>query len=361
MLLLGRVLKLKQQRLGIPLVMERLHRGDGFLPWRNTVHQFVGGYLALSCGFAVGREGPVIHLGAAASAALGRLLRVSPEMTRLLSASGACAAIALVFSTPLAAVAFVMEVLLRRWRWDWLPALLLAATVGLLVHDHLVQGSAELRHWMDISAAPALSQWPLLLLMGLGLGGMAYLFNLLLLATIRAASPVPAHWRFLLAALITAGVGLVLPQTLGTLGGIHNLASGEPALGLLLAALLAKFVLVIAALGLGIPGGVVGPTYALGLMLGLSCALLANTLGLGVPVDGFALLGLAAFAGAVLQAPLASLLTVMELSGNLSLMPSTVLVTLPAWLLHRYLANGQSIFVAQLKLQGVELPAAKGG
>ena len=341
LLLLGRLLRLQQQRLGIPLVIERIHRGDGTLPWRNTLHQFIGGYLALSFGFSVGREGPIVHLGAAASAHLGRWLKQPTATLQLLSASGACAAIALVFATPLAAIAFVMEVLLRRWQLSWLPPLLLAAAIAYRAHGWLPVGNAELALWMGSTALPDSAAWPLLVLIGGLIGLIGALFNHLLVSLLKQTQVESSGKRFFLAAMITALLGTMLPYTMGTLGGVHGLFMESPSLGLLLLVLLAKLLMTTTALGLGIPGGVVGPIYGIGLLLGLSFAALATLAGLPLPAETLALLGLAAFSAAVLQAPLTALLTVMELSQQWSLLPATLTTLLPAWLVQRWLCQGQ--------------------
>lgn len=52
---------------GVVHVMERLQFYQGRFPLWNALLQFIGGALALVSGHSVGREGPGVHLGVAAS------------------------------------------------------------------------------------------------------------------------------------------------------------------------------------------------------------------------------------------------------------------------------------------------------
>lgn len=56
------------RQVGVVHVMERLAYHSGRMPWRNAVLQFFGGAPSIMSGHSVGREGPVVHVGAPAAA-----------------------------------------------------------------------------------------------------------------------------------------------------------------------------------------------------------------------------------------------------------------------------------------------------
>ena len=106
------LLKPKDRSVGVVHVIERLDYHQGFLPLKNAAVQFVTAAISLLSGHSVGREGPSIHLGAAAGSSLGRSLRVPNNSVRILVGCGVAAAIAAAFNTPLAGVIFAMEVVI---------------------------------------------------------------------------------------------------------------------------------------------------------------------------------------------------------------------------------------------------------
>ena len=98
------------RRFGVVHVMERLARHRGRLPLRSAIHQFAGGVFGLSTGLSGGREGPAVHLGAAASSLLGEAFRLPDNCVRTLVACGTAAVIGASFNTPWRASS-------SPWRW----------------------------------------------------------------------------------------------------------------------------------------------------------------------------------------------------------------------------------------------------
>jgi H+/Cl- antiporter ClcA len=341
----------KHYRLGIPFVIHRLKLRYGHMPFRTTINQFFGGIFALASGFVVGREGPSVHLGAAGSSLIGHGLKLPYNSIRILCGCGIAAGISASFNTPFAAVIFVMEVVLREYRIHIFIPVMLAAACGSLmtrmvfgqVHELSFIQFQDLEHW----------HYPYLIIFGIVLGGVATLFNNQMMNVMRLFRPVNMVWRLLIAAAITAVVGYFLPQSMGAgLDVAHNFVTGE-SIGLLLAILIAKFVLTLFSIGLGVPGGVIGPVYVIGMLTG---AVLALPLGYfaaeGIDYsNSYALLGIAGLLTAVLHAPLAALSSVMELSYNPAVILPAMLVIVPAYVTSTQLLGNSSIFIRQLKYQ----------
>ena len=87
-------------------------------------------------------------------------------------------------------------------------------------------------------------------------------FNKYLVLIIKQSVKYHIVPRLMLAALITGALGYLVPEAMGTGTSAIDLSlTSELQLGLLLSLLVAKLLMTMFALGLGIPGGIVGPNY----------------------------------------------------------------------------------------------------
>ena len=355
-LLIAYLTGFRHYRLGIPFVIHRVKYHFGQIPFGTTINQFFGGMLALAGGFSVGREGPSVHLGAAGSSFIGQWLKLPYNSIRILAGCGIAAGISASFNTPFAAVIFVMEVVLREYKIHIFVPVMLAAACGSLL-TRAVFGEFNELAFLSFSA---IDGWLYLYLVvfGILLGGLASLFNRNLMFVMRLFSKVSMHWRLVLAAGVTAIAGSLVPQAMGAnFESVHMLFESNPGVLLLSVVLAIKFMLTITAIGLGVPGGIMGPVMVLGMISG---ALLLVPINYFIDAEGlnssFALLGVAGMLTAVLHAPLAALSAVMELSYSPEIILPAMLVIVPAYVTSTQVLKNRSIFIQQLDYQ--KLPYA---
>jgi H+/Cl- antiporter ClcA len=343
----------KYYRLGIPFVIYRVKFHHGLIPLRNTVNQFFGAALSLICGFSVGREGPAVHMGAAGSSMLGHYLKLPYNATRILAASGIAAGISASFNTPLAAVIFVMEVVLREYKVHMFLPIILASACGTIM-SRLAFGSDNYADNFNTTMLDQILHVPSLILTGLFIGCLAALFNQLLLITIRSGQRLPFAPRILTAALVTGAMAALFPAIMGTEDSSLFLALTEaPALTLLLGVLIGKMIATVLAIGLGIPGGLIGPLFALGALAGaLAFQLL---LPIASPLAGhgglYVVIGMASMMATSLNAPMAALVAILELTNNPEIILPAMLVLIPAQLIATQLFGTRSAFLTQMELQ----------
>jgi len=343
----------KYLRTGIPFVLHQLKVRHGVIPFRNTLHQFVGSAVALASGFSVGKEGPAVHLGAACSGFIGNKLKLPNSAIRTLSACGIAAGISACFNTPIAAVIFVMEVILREYKVHIFIPVMIASIMGSMITSSVFGPAHEFEYLQPLSLS--MSHYPVIIGLGIILGVLAYVFNQLLVLTIERANKYPIYTRFVVAALITGALSIFIPYS-------HSMAfipfdlTAEQTLTVKLLSLMlaAKIIMTIAALGLGIPGGVVGPILAIGAITGVSASVAAQQFLPGEHLHtDYALIGMAGFMAATLNAPLAALLAVVELSNQLEIIvPAMIVITTSCVASGQFFKN-RSIFVMQLEVQGL--------
>lgn len=346
----------RHYRLGIPFVIHRVKYHFGHIPFRTTINQFLGGMFALAGGFSVGREGPSVHLGAAGSSFIGQWLKLPYNSIRILAGCGIAAGISASFNTPFAAVIFVMEVVLREYKIHIFVPVMLAAACGSLLTRMVFGGFNELAFLSFTDFNLWLHGY--LVLFGILLGFMASLFNRNLMTVMRFFRPVRMHWRLVLAAVITASAGAMVPDAMGaSFETVERLFERDPGIIILAIVLVVKFLLTITAIGLGVPGGIMGPVMVLGMIAG---ALLLVPMSYVFDTEGltssFALLGVAGMLTAVLHAPLAALSAVMELSYSPQIILPAMLVIVPAYVTSTQFLKNRSIFIQQLDYQ--KLPYA---
>lgn len=344
----------RRVRMGIPYVIHRMKQHYGMLPWRSTVNQFFGGIIALVAGFSVGREGPAVHLGAAASTWVGYHVDTPKNALRTLAACGIAAAIAASFNTPIAAMVLVMEVVLREYKVHIFIPVMLAAVAGSLITEQVFGPASELA-MLTGTEVPNI-QLPWVVLLGVVLGVSGVVFKKLMLDVMNTVSEMSLLTRLLFAAFITALLALIIPTSLGPgLTAIQQVIQHQTELSILFTLLLAKLVASAIALGMGIPGGLIGAVFGIGAVVAALFTTLVNQLQLEqlLQYDTYILLGMAGILAACIHAPMAALLAIVELSRSVEIIIPAMLVIVPAYLISSQLFNSKSIFIAQLEAQAL--------
>ncbi|TLU64281.1 chloride channel protein [Thalassotalea litorea] len=343
----------KYTRSGIPFVIHRLKTAYGAIPFLNTINQFFGSIFALAGGFSVGREGPAVHIGAACSTILAKRFSLPQNSMRTLCACGVAAGISASFNTPLAAVIFVMEVILREYKLHMFVPVILASIIGSLM-THAVFGSYHEYEFFSYLVIDY-THYPWLILFGILLGVLAKLFNIGMLTVIRVSQKQHMTVRLLVAAVIMGLMGVWVPESMGSgLSAIDLILEEEMVFALVFSLLCAKMIATIGVLGLGIPGGIIGPTLGIGAIAGALMALFVSIFFDNMMFAGdYALLGMAGMLAATLNAPLAALLTIIELADQLQLaLPAMVVIT-SAYLTSSQFLKNRSIFLLQLEFQNL--------
>lgn len=368
------------RKVGIVHIMERLAYFQGHLPWRNALLQFIGGALSIISGHSVGREGPSAHLGAAAASLPGQWLRLPNNTFRVLIACGTATAVGVAFHTPLAGVIFAMEVVMMEYRISAFTPVIFAAAVGTIL---VYLGWEPLAHWLNLNDAGLLQEGVLrsvgadlhlhgsvldyiwIISLGLGIGLLATLFTRALIFFARHSQAWPVLPRLSLAGFLVGLCGYMVPEVMGIGYDTMNAAlapqQGELAGRALILALLLiaamKLLATTLGLGLGLPGGLIGPTLVIGATAGSAFGLLGEAW-LGAPLSPagtYALLGMAAMMGAVLQAPLAAITAVLELTGNVKLiLPGLLIIAVANVLARSRPWATDSVFLEIMRARGLD-------
>lgn len=344
-----------QKVVGVVHVMERLAYHQGYLTLRGLVIQFVTAGIAIVSGHSVGREGPGIHLGAAASSLLGQKLALPNNSIRTLVGCGTAAAIAASFNTPLAGVIFALEVVMLDYSLaSFTPIILAAVSATTLSRAVFGSDTSFIVPAMELSS---LLELPLALVLGVLSGLVASLF----IALIKLSATRSANLSFSLKLILAGGLvgvcAIPAPEIMGI--GYDTVGSalrGELGIGMLVGIVAFKLIATAGSVGLGVPAGLIGPTLFIGACLGALTGLIAQYFypGLLSHSGVYALLGMGAMMGATLQAPLAALVAIFELTGNPGIILPGMLTIIAASLTSRELFGHRSVFLDLLRLRGLD-------
>jgi H+/Cl- antiporter ClcA len=353
--LIWQYLQQSTRETGVVHVMERLSYHQGKLPLRNAVAQFFGAALSIISGHSVGREGPSVHLGATSGSQIGQWLRLPNNSLRTLVACGIAAAIAASFNTPLAGVIFSMEVVLMEYSVvSFAPVILSAVAATTLTR--LVYGSERVFSIPGMQLE-SLLELPYVIIMGITLGGIAALFIHLLQRSTSLSKGWPIWVRCTLGGGIVGLIGMSVPEVMGIgYDTVNQALLGQLALSLLLIITVAKIVASAVGLGLGLPGGLIGPTIVIGALAGGATGIIADTWLPGEIASPafYALIGMCTMMGATLQAPLAALTALLELTANPHIILPGMLALIAGVLVSREVFGKESVYVVLMKARGLD-------
>ena len=330
---------------------DSIWNGDGKLSFGRSFGTSLISEFVIGMGASLGREAAPKLMGGVSASVLATWAQLSIGQRRLLVACGGGAGLAAVYNVPLAGALFTAEVMVGSLS---LPVVLPALACS---------GIATAVGWIYLPAHATYLNIP------------AYRFTLPLLVWSLLAGPVIGviaagyirligwvsfyrftGWRSIPAMVVAFGIlgliGFALPQLFGNGRDLANQAFlGHGAIGLLLLLFLLKPLVTAMCLGSGASGGLFTPTLSTGAAFGAAVGIAWNLLWPGSPAGAYALVAAAALLGAAMQAPLASLALVLELThSGFQIMVPMVAATVTATIVSRYI-DGYSMYSARLPPQ----------
>ncbi|HET8802888.1 MAG TPA: chloride channel protein [Marinobacter sp.] len=346
-------LSIHDRKVGVVHVMERLNYHQGHISIRSALVQFISGVTTVVTGQSAGREGPAVHLGAAFSSLMGQWMRLPNNSIRTLVACGCAGAISASFNTPISGVIFAMEVVMMEYTIAGFTPIILAAVSAAIV----TQAGYGTEPAFNVPALTmnSLLEIPWILAIAVLIGIAAALFIHLVDAMGRHHHR-PVLLRITMAGVLMVPFAVLVPETMGIgYDTVNQTINGQLGFWLLLGVGIAKLVITSLSIGLGMPSGVIGPTLFMGATLGGAMGLVgaqifpANASSVGF----YAMLGMGAMMGAVLQAPLAALMALMELTRNPNIILPGMLIITTSSLVTSEAFGKKSLFLTILKSQGL--------
>ena len=322
--------------------------GTGELSFRRSSISGLLSEVAVGAGASLGREAAPKLMGAVSGSLLARWRHLTPAQRRLLVACGGGAGMAAVYNVPIGGALIAAEILYGSITLPVvLPALVctwIATVTGwLYLPVHAT--------YTDVPAFPVTATqlvWAVVAGPVIGLVAVPYIRLIGWVSHHR----VPGRWAALGPAVAFAalgGVAVVYPQLLGNGQDMAQQAFlGHVTLGLAFALFALKPLVTALCLGGGATGGLFTPTLSAGAMLGAFLGMAWSLVWPGAATGSYALIGAAALLAAGTQAPLSSLVLIVELTRTAdTLIVPIIAAAAGATLIARYI-DGYSIYSARL-------------
>ena len=330
---------------------------------RIPIVKLVASAVTIGSGGSGGREGPAAQISAGFGSFLGRVLDLDARDARIAVAVGMAAGIGAIFRAPLGGAVLGAELLYRE---DVESEALVPSFIATII-AYSIFGSVE--GFSPIFGAqarfgfadPAQLGWYALIGLVCGAVGLLYINNFYgLTAWFQRWSP-PRWLKPALAGFVVGCIGLVIPGVLGTgygllQAGLSREALLEIPLWMVLILPFAKILATSLSIGSGGSGGIFGPGMFIGGMLGAGIWRLLEPIAPAIPADPapFVIVAMMALFGSVAHAPLAVMLMVAEMTGNLSMLaPAMVAVGLAT-----FVVGNKTIYKSQLATRA-DSPAQK--
>jgi CIC family chloride channel protein len=330
------------ERGGTDAVLDAFHRRGGRFALKEPLVRAASAVMVIGSGGSVGREGPMVGLGAALGSAVASLFKLRAAERRIALLIGAAAGFAAIFRAPLSGAIFAIESPYRNPEFEYpafVPAII--GSVAAFATFSLFYGFAP----VFVASGFALANpWelPLYAVFGLvcALTGVFYVTTLNVLRR-RIFDPLftrlrmPSFLRPAFGGLLLGALILVVPEVWGTgYGWVQQAIDGTLTSGGLAGVLFLLALVGAKALGTGITygsrggDGVFGPAFYIGAMVGAGYGQLAHELMPTIVTQpgAYVLVGMSGVFAGITKVPIAGLVMVCEITGSYALLLPLVLV-----------------------------------
>lgn len=343
---------------GVHEVMHAVALKDGKIPKSTILTTASTATITIGAGGSVGREGPTVQIGSAIGSTLGRFFHEPTERLKILVGCGAAGGIAASFNAPLAGVLFALEIILCDFTISTFSPIVIASVAGTVVGQNLM-GEQTTFH---VPIHELVSYWEIgfYLILGL-LCGLVSTFFFKAFFKIKSffAEKVKINdlLKPALGGLIVGALSIFAPQILGNgYGFMEKSLNGSVLWDQALLLIFLKIFATSITLGSGSLGGVFAPGLFIGAMVGTTFGAGVHSIfpALTASPQTYALIGMGAVAGAIMQAPLTNILILFELTNDYTLILPIMVSCIISSNIMRFF-SGHSIYFQELLCQGINI------
>ena len=319
---------------GTDAAISAIHFHAGRIRGRIPLIKLVASAITIGSGGSGGREGPTAQISAGFGSLLGDVFHLDDDDRRIAVAVGIGAGIGAIFHAPLGGAVLAAEILyVRDIEVEAIIPSLIASIVGYSVVG-LVAGFQPLFGNQNQFGFTEPIQLVYYAALGIACGLFGILYARVFYTStdfFRGIRRLPRPLMPAIGGLLVGCIGVFMPAAIYTGYGWVQELMGPGILGLPIWLILllpfAKIVATSLSIGSGGSGGIFGPGMVIGAAIGASFWRLGVATLPSMPAESapFVIIGMMALFGGIARAPLAVMLMVAEMTGNLSLLAPAML------------------------------------
>lgn len=352
---------------GVPEVMDAIHYEHGKIRPVVAIIKSLASSISIGSGGSIGREGPIIQIGAAFGSAIGQWAKVADWERITLIACGAGGGIAATFNTPFGGILFALEIMLTELSARTIIPVSIATAIATYT-SYLYFGNIPFIPF-STSAVSAINFFDIFcyFILSIALGFISAVF----IRSIYFAEDLFDGMRnyYLRHMLGMLFVGLSMYGMMREFGHYYIQGVGYATVldvlkstlthpGFLLFLALLKLIDTAITLGSGGSGGIFSPLLFIGATLGGCFAGICNAFFpdyINMNIQLGALAGMAGMVGASTAAPLTAIVMTAELTNDFTILLPLMMIVAIAYGVRRVIIK-DSVYTLKLTRRGYQIP-----
>ncbi|MBU2510371.1 chloride channel protein [bacterium] len=308
------------KRSGVPEVMQSVLIRGGYIRPRVAIVKAITTAITIGTGGSVGREGPIVQIGASIGSTIGQFLNVSAQRTKTFVGCGAAAGIAAAFNAPVAGALFAVEIILQDFAFAQFSPIVISSVMATVV-SHGFKGNFAEFSLPGYQLVSYHEMW-FYLFMALLLAVIGFIFikSIYLVEDLfEDRIKIPVYLKPALGGALVGIIAIFFPDIMGVgYESINNALHGETIGTLALMLVLVKIVSTSITVGSGASGGIFAPSLFLGAMTGVFYGGIIHRFfpTITAAPGAYALVAMGGFVSAVTHAPITAIIMIFELTNN---------------------------------------------
>lgn len=335
---------------GTDEMINAFHFKEGKINTTTPLYKGIATFFTVSTGGSGGKEGPISLIGAGIGVWFANIINAGARARRTLLLAGTAAGLGSVFRSPLGGALTAAEMVYKKdIESDALIPCFISSVTAYLVY--ISYAGAESPFHVTQSQAFHAHEIPSYFV----LGALCFLFGFLLIKGFNNTTALfrgfkmPFWLKPAIGGLLTGCISLLFFEVSGMgndflefviAGHYPDYFVSQSAISVALTCLAIAFLKIVSTtltIGSGGSAGIFGPSLFIGAMLGAAVGIFTQVIfpHQNVSIASFMVIGMGAFYAGAAHAPIAGIVMIIEMSGNYTLLPAIIIVSIFTFLLSR--------------------------